>query len=88
MPDSEKPKEAFEVSPLPRNVSALKEAVKEKMTHTFARYDSYELVVYHAGPTEPRQRLGEESHLRPNAALVEGDYYLIEAPARPPTQGC
>ena len=87
MSDSEEPKEAFEVLPIPRNVSALKEAVKEKRKPELEYCAADALLVWHS-PTKPRQRPRDEPRLEPETALVDGHYYWVEAPAKPPAPGC
>ena len=87
MPDSVEPKEAFEVLPIPRNVSDLKKAVKEERKPELEYCAADALLVWHS-PTEPSQRPGNEPRLKPNAAVVDGHYYWVEAPAKPPAPGC
>ena len=86
VPGSE-PEDAFEVSPLPHNVSALKDVVKVKMTPTLEHCASPQLRVWHC-TSEPSQRPPNESPLKSSALLVRGAFYWVEAPAKPPAQGC
>ena len=87
MPDSVEPKEAFKIKPPPDDVSALKEAVKEKRKPELEYCAADALLVWHS-PTKPRQRPRDEPRLEPETALVDGHYYWVEAPAKPPAPGC
>ena len=91
VPGRAEPFPAFEIKPPPDDVSDLKKAVKEEMKPVLDHCGAPELEVYYnAGPNEPSQRPGDgdERRLKPNAALVDGHYYWVEAPAKTPAPGC
>ena len=87
MPDSEEPEDAFEIKLPPDDVSELKEAVKERMKPELYYCAATALHVWHS-PTKPRQRPRDEPRLEPETALVDGHYYWVEAPVKPPAPGC
>ena len=86
VPGSE-PEDAFRITPVPLDVSALKDVVKVKMTPTLEHCASPQLRVWQC-TSEPSQRPPNESPLKPSALLVRGAFYWVEAPAKPPAQGC
>ena len=76
------------VTPVHPRVDGLRKALKAEEQPTFNHYAAHELEVYDAGPTKPRQRPRDEPRLEPETALVDGHYYWVEAPVKPPAPGC
>ena len=89
----EKPQEAFRVTPVPLDVSALKEVVKAKMDPALDYCAAPSLLVWSSfSRAKPERRPGgaDQASLAPETVLVGADknvhgcYFWVEAPAKLP----